>query len=219
VIGQLTLKNNIKMSSELTKLGVKYDTDKSTFHNFTDFYDLHLHKFKNEFKNILEIGVFYGASLKMWKDYFPDCNIFGIDTEDKREYNDERTIINICEQTDFNKINELFEDEFFDLIIDDGCHLMREQQLAFLYFSKKVKKGGIYIIEDLHTSIVDGKKISNQTTLDMVESLRDGYNFTSDYIKENDFNYLKGSFNSVEIFEVSQNNVHKKSITSIMYKK
>jgi hypothetical protein len=207
------------MSSELTNLGLQYGTDKSTYHNFTDFYDSHLNKLKNEVENILEIGVFYGASLKMWKNYFVNAKIFGIDTEHKKEYDDDKITTFVCEQTDLNKINELFEDEFFDLIIDDGCHNMKEQQMAFLFFSKKLKRGGIYIIEDLHTSVINGENINNMTTLSMIESLKYTKPFVSDYINETNFSYLKENFVKIDIFEHPQNNHHGKSITSILYKK
>lgn len=207
------------MKSELTDLGIKYGTDKSTYHNFTDFYDEHLHKHKESFKNILEIGVFFGSSLKMWKEYFTNCKIFGIDTENKTEFNDERTTVYICDQTDFNRINQLFEDDYFDLIIDDGCHNMREQQLSIMYFSKKLKRGGIYILEDLHTSVLNHNKINQQTTLSLIESLKDNLTFSSEYINEVDYKNLKSQFTEIHIFEQPQDNHHGKSITSLMYKK
>ena len=45
----------------LTELGVKHDTDKSTFHDFTRFYEKHFKKFRNENINILELGIFGGV--------------------------------------------------------------------------------------------------------------------------------------------------------------
>ena len=49
--------------------------------HFFDIYDSHLSHLRDEKLNILEIGVFNGGSLYMWKNYFPNSKVTGIDID------------------------------------------------------------------------------------------------------------------------------------------
>ena len=52
----------------------------------------------------MEIGVYHGNSLKVWKDYFPNAEIYGIDIDPScKKFEDERTKIIICDQNDDNQ--------------------------------------------------------------------------------------------------------------------
>jgi hypothetical protein len=57
----------------LHELGLKYKTDKATYHNFLKFYEKHINKAL--VKKFLEIGVYKGASLKMWREYFDEATV------------------------------------------------------------------------------------------------------------------------------------------------
>ncbi len=63
----------------LTRIGRRYGTDKVE-HGFCAFYDEHLDASRGRVRKVLEIGVFQGASLQMWRDYFPRATIHGLDT-------------------------------------------------------------------------------------------------------------------------------------------
>lgn len=65
------------------KNGIKYKTDKVTHHGYHRFYDYFLNPIKNHKMNILEIGVDDLRSLKMWLDFFPNANIYGVDINKK----------------------------------------------------------------------------------------------------------------------------------------
>ena len=63
----------------LTEIAKKYNTDKGSYHTFTDFYAEHFDNIRNDVLSLLEIGILRGASLKMWHDYFINAEIYGID--------------------------------------------------------------------------------------------------------------------------------------------
>lgn len=62
----------------LTELGRKYGTDKVA-HGFTDIYGALLDRDRGQVQRVLEVGVYYGASLTMWRDYFQNANVVGVD--------------------------------------------------------------------------------------------------------------------------------------------
>lgn len=134
-----------------------YDTDKyytdKYFHSHSyieNFYNSKFQDRKNA-KNILEIGVWTGGSLRLWRDFFTEATIFGIDI--KLPDIDSDRIFQIKGDGYANEIINLFKDDFFDIIIDDGPHTA-ESQIIFVqkYFSK-VKKGGLLICEDIASPI------------------------------------------------------------------
>jgi SAM-dependent methyltransferase len=145
--------------TELTKLANKYKSDKGTeegsCHAFSEIYDTYLFDIKDDVRNVLEIGIWDGSSLNMWYDYFPNATIVGLDIEDKRQYENDRIFCKIIDQSSTESLEAFVTDcdTLFDFIIDDGSHHMRDQQITFSYFFKLLKPGGIYVIEDLHTSL------------------------------------------------------------------
>src|SRR5690349_11812103 len=65
---------------------------------------------------------------------------------------------------------------YFDIIIDDGGHTMRQQITSLIYLLPKVRSGGIYVIEDLHTSYMinlNGASLVNTTTIEFIKRLMD----------------------------------------------
>ena len=62
----------------LTEIGIKYGTDKVR-HGYTEIYNKILDKYRLDNFNFLEIGVFYGSSIKMWNEYFTNAQIYAAD--------------------------------------------------------------------------------------------------------------------------------------------
>lgn len=150
----------------LHELGLKYGTDKATFHGFLDFYEQHLPG-RGFTGRLLEIGVMHGASLMMWRDYYPNAEIVAIDNERWPEV--EGVQIHRMDATDIRLLPQLGT---FDVIIDDGSHLTGDQQVTFfwLYFNQ-LNPDGVYILEDLHTSLMPNYITSRYTTLEMLDRL------------------------------------------------
>ena len=221
---------------QLTQLANKYSSDKGTMygskHGFSEIYDTYFINFKNQEINILEIGVNDGSSLKMWYEYFPNAFIYGLDIDDKLCYNNDRISCGILDQSKDEHL-EYFTKHIntkFDIIIDDGSHHLRDQQLTFYHFLTLLNSNGLYIIEDLHTSLCDkdtniyGRNIDiwddiNNTTLFYLQNKP----YNSVYLNDEQNQYIQNNIKEVTIFEKDNVNVpdnHKnKSITSIIIKK
>jgi cephalosporin hydroxylase len=122
-------------------------------------------------KRVLEIGVQGGGSLKIWRDMFPEAQIVGVDVDPScAEHAGENIAIHIGDQTDERFLETLGE---FDIIIDDGGHKMSQQQVSFNLLMPRLAKGGIYVIEDTHTSYWEGFLDLRITTVEMLKGLID----------------------------------------------
>lgn len=93
-----------------------------------------------------------GASLRVWKDYFPNAMIIGADIDERILFEEDRIKTFHVDQLKQSSIKEMWlniNKNNFDIIIDDGLHSL-EAGITFFYNSfEKLKKGGIYIIEDV----------------------------------------------------------------------
>lgn len=134
----------------LDELGLKYGTDKSSSgHNYLKSYEMFLESMRDKALTILEIGVWEGSSLKMWKEYFRSSVIIGVDIEDKKQYEDIRIATDRCDQSnakDLIRIGEYYG--LFDIITDDGSHHADHQILSFETLFPYLKSKGMYVIED-----------------------------------------------------------------------
>lgn len=123
--------------------------------HYFPIYEKHLTEWRNKTITVLEIGVFKGGSLQMWKRFFgPMATIVGIDINPEcKKFEEDSIHIRIGDQSDTEFLSELVE-EFgeFDIVIDDGSHQMEHIQKTFNYLYPRISKNGIYIVEDLHTA-------------------------------------------------------------------
>ncbi len=86
----------------------------------------------------------------MWADYFPHARITGVDIDPMcKMYSGGRIDVKIGSQTDPAFLSQFTD---YDIIIDDGGHTMTQQKVSFDVLFPLLKPGGIYVIEDLHTS-------------------------------------------------------------------
>ena len=146
--------------NNLTKLAIIFRTDKWGSHYYTPHYQQHFKKFKNKRNNILEIGVggydnpnSGGHSLRMWKQYFRKSNIVSFDIYDKLSLQEKRIKIYKGSQIDASFLELVCNKSGpFDIIIDDGSHINCHVIKTFEILFPKLKKGGIYVIEDTQTS-------------------------------------------------------------------
>lgn len=159
----------------LNDIGLKYNADKSSrFHNYLDFYQKHLPD-RDFSGRLLEIGVMDGLSMKMWREYYPNAEIVGIDIKDMSMFHN--TDWQVPESVklltlDGTKKADMQPLGMFDVIIDDGSHYMKDQQASFelLYYSQ-LNKGGIYILEDLWTSYIALYQNAKITTIEYLKRL------------------------------------------------
>lgn len=155
----------------LTRIGIEMGTDKAYYHTFTKFYEPYFRPLRDKEITILEIGIFDGGSLRMLQSYFPRAHIYAIDINPHSVKNyGERISTYLCSQTDTSRLDSLFQDKMFDIILDDGSHVCSHQQISLATLFRRVKPGGMYICEDIHTSFLEGYKDTTPTTYELIAS-------------------------------------------------
>jgi SAM-dependent methyltransferase len=122
---------------------------------YFEIYERHLSHFRGQAVRILEIGVYHGGSLQMWKHFLgPKAKVYGIDIDPRCKTLEEDGI----EIFTLDSGDRMALKEFcavmpkFDIVIDDGGHTMEQQTIALQELFWHVKNNGVYICEDTHTS-------------------------------------------------------------------
>lgn len=199
----------------LTKLAQIYKTDKYGKHFYTPHYQSHFSKFKYKRFRMLEIGVggqdnvlAGGASLRMWKRYFPFAKIYSLDIHDKSALQEKRIRIFHGSQVDKQFLEKVVaETGGLEIIIDDGSHVNEHVLETFKMLFPKLKKGGMYVIEDTQTSYWkeyfggDNTDFNNPNTImGFFKSLVDGVNSEEYGIKGYERNYYDKNIVSIHFY-------------------
>jgi len=120
--------------------------------HYFDIYDRHFARFRGHESHLLEIGVYSGGSLEMWRDYLgPKAHIYGVDIESAcRLYEDEQTRIFIGDQAD-RKFWRDFRRKIptLDIVVDDGGHEPEQQIVSLEELLPHLRPGGVYCCEDV----------------------------------------------------------------------
>jgi tetratricopeptide (TPR) repeat protein len=118
--------------------------------DFLRHYERHFTEFKQKNIQLLEIGVFDGSSLTLWKDYFPNATIIGVDINPQcKQHEEGRAIVEIGSQDDPEFLAILSRRYSPTIIIDDGSHLAHHVIFTFERLFPYLLPGGLYIIEDM----------------------------------------------------------------------
>jgi len=128
------------------------------WNHYFEVYERYFAKYRDTPVNILEIGISHGGSLQLWRRYFGEkANIFAVDINPAcKQFEEEKTKIFIGSQEDEDFLSGLKARlPALDIILDDGGHTMRQQLVSFSHLFSTVKDGGIYMVEDTHTSYWD----------------------------------------------------------------
>lgn len=174
----LTILNNDKKNI-LSKLCENYGSDKGYIdfekesiwpwkpHTYTNVYDNLFNHCRKDVKLVFECGIGTtndeipcnmstngkpGASLRVWRDYFSNAEIFGADIDKSILFSDNRIQTFYVDQLNNIKIKNMWKSinrNNFDLIIDDGLHDYEAAKTFFLASYDRLKEGGIYVIEDV----------------------------------------------------------------------
>lgn len=144
----------------LTELAARHGSDKWGIHFYTQHYQRYWEPIRDRQLTLLEIGVggfgdpdSGGASLRMWKSYFPRSQVYGIDIADKRGVAEQRIDVGRTDQTDRAALASLVRRTGpLDIVIDDGSHVSEHVLTSFSVLFPHVRDGGWYVIEDLQTS-------------------------------------------------------------------
>lgn len=188
------------MSETLQQIGRKHGTDKHDSNHtyagstYLNTYERYMNEYRDLPVKILEIGVRDGCSHRMWREYFPQGTIYGIDIDPRcKQTESDRIRIFIGSQSDPIIINKVVNHAGgqFDIILDDGSHVNELTLKSFELLFPSLKSGGIYILEDMHCSYLNdlGKYIISGQWPGM--QYNQGVNFS------NDRKVLNNFFNSI----------------------
>jgi hypothetical protein len=139
----------------LSQLNKETQSDKGTHHSYIDmYYESTFLPLKEKTNVVVEIGVCYGNSMRLWHDYFLNATIYGID-KDPRSHssrwqlnqNNNRCKIIKGSSNDISTYKEIPND--IDIVIDDGSHRIQDQLNSFNILYPKLKDSGVYVIEDI----------------------------------------------------------------------
>lgn len=140
-------------------LGRLFQSHKGSFMNkwvhYFDAYSEHFESLRQTPVKLLEIGVSHGGSLELWRQYFgPSATIFGIDKNAAcKNVAANYAEVRIGDQSDEEFLGRVVDEmDGLDLVIDDGSHVSRDQMTTFRVLFERLSEGGLYAIEDTHTS-------------------------------------------------------------------
>jgi demethylmacrocin O-methyltransferase len=172
---------------DLTELAQEFGTDKFGSHRYTPHYQRHLEHLRDREFTLLEIGIGGsdragkgGASLRMWKHFFPHAQIVGLDLHDKSFVAAERITPIQGDQADEALLRRIeAEHGPFQVVVDDGSHRPEHVRETFRVLFPLLAADGVYAIEDTQTSYWpewggSEDRHDPTTTMALVKDLLDG---------------------------------------------
>jgi hypothetical protein len=202
--------NNIEYHEKrlLTTLANKYELDKGNISGYKHYYTLKYQEIisdiiKNDDIQLLEIGLNHSntdtiPSLMMWNDYFnKHITLTGFDINSKFSiFNKNNINIVIGDQSNENDLSKLTKK--YDIIIDDGYHASKHQQITFKTLWSNIKPGGYFIIEDLHYQPNIETCIKTKT---LFENWKNNNWIETEYINYDEIQKIKSDIESVNFYD------------------
>ena len=175
---------------DLDRLAAIYGSDKWGEHFYTPHYARHFGPRRRRALTLLEIGIggyddprAGGASLRMWRAYFPRARIHGIDIHDKSAHDGRRIRTYRGDQTDRAFLEQVVKEIGRpDIVIDDGSHLNAHVVATFEILFPLLADDGLYVVEDTQTSYWPGyggspdRDADAGTSMGFLKRLADGLN-------------------------------------------
>lgn len=134
----------------------RYNTDKHPIH--LEVYATLFGHQRDKIQRVFEIGIRDGGSLLMFKEYFPNATIMGIDKGPLPKIGPDLPSIHMrhMDQSDAEALQDYTAGCTFDLVIDDACHFGAAIEASFNVLFPLLRLGGYYIIEDWGVSYYYG---------------------------------------------------------------
>jgi demethylmacrocin O-methyltransferase len=174
---------------DLSSLALRFGSDKWGGHHYTPNYERHFTPYRDRPVRVLEIGIggyeaadLGGASLRMWKHFFPRGSVLGLDIADKSDHDEPRIRTVVGDQSNVDFLTTLNARHGpFDIVIDDGSHLSPHVITTFTTLFPLLRPDGLYVVEDLETSYWPGWKGSTDpadpsTSVGFLKTLVDAVN-------------------------------------------
>ena len=173
---------------------------------YADCFHENLKELKNKKLDILEIGLAKGGGIASLYFYFPNSNLIGVDNNPFRIRYKSNRIRSIYFDTSSKKILQNLSNHLnqkFDIILDDGGHQLIDQILSFSENFKNLKKGGIYIVEDLnypdlHTMYNPTNEVVNLKTI--LKKISLGEEIFTKFMQKNEIENIKDDIESIKFY-------------------
>jgi hypothetical protein len=197
----------------LKALATIYGSDKWNQHWYAQHYENVFKQVRRKKMNIVEIGIggwdnprLGGGSLRMWRTYFPNSKVYGVDIYDKSPHDRLRIKTFRGSQTDSVFLESLVSRiGNIDIFIDDGSHKNGDVLFTFQHMFPHLVDGGFYVIEDTLTSYLpdyDGNandRNDPHTILGYFKSLTDGLNW-EEFTNHGDPSFLDLNIKSITFY-------------------
>ena len=206
----ISIKKKELFNKDLSFLFKYFDSYKLQ-EGYTDFYHENLKGLKGKKLDILEIGVARGDGIASFYFYFPYSNLIGVDNNPFKTRYKSKRIRNMyvdisSRQILKNLTNHL--NQKFDLIIEDCSHKLIDQILCFSENFKNLKKGGIYIVEDLNFPEIHKMYNPTNEAVDLKTILKKinlGEKIITKFMKENEIEYIQNNIENIKFYKGHDN--------------
>ena len=206
----ISIKKRELFNKDLSFLFKYFDSYKLQ-EGYTDFYHENLKGLKDNKLDILEIGVARGDGIASFYFYFPYSNLIGVDNNPFKTRYKSKRIRNMyvdisSKQILKNLTNHL--NQKFDLIIEDCSHKLIDQILCFSENFKNLKKGGIYIVEDLNFPEIHKMYNPTNEAVDLKTILKKinlGEEIFTKFMKENEIEYIQNNIENIKFYKGHDN--------------
>lgn len=136
-------------------------------HNYADYYEMLFRHCRHSITKVFECGLGTnnpilpssmtekgkpGASLRVWRDYFPNAQIYGADIDRDILFTEERIKTHYIDQREPKAIEAYWQqvgETDFDFMLDDGLHVFEAGSCLFTHSIHHLASHGIYVIEDV----------------------------------------------------------------------
>jgi hypothetical protein len=142
------------MEASFGAIALRHGTDKAeAVRRIIPVYERLLEPRRHLVTKLLEIGVLDGASLRTWHEYFPNAQILAVDIDPAAaDHGSDAVTVLIGDQGEPEFLSHVAEYGPFDIVVDDGSHYPDDQKTSLGVLWPTVNPGGVYVVEDIHTS-------------------------------------------------------------------
>lgn len=141
-----------KLMRSLVEIAQDHSPGSDKFNKgYMSIYERYLEPIREKDVVVLELGIWFGSSLRIWREYFQNARVVGIDSDFSKLRGDLEGIEVISgNYLDFRVIEQIIKDHGpFGVIVDDGAHHSNAQLYALKMLWPHLLPGGIYFIEDI----------------------------------------------------------------------
>jgi Protein of unknown function (DUF616) len=206
---------------ELNRLANKFKSDKGDLyyhrHFYTRVYDHFLSPLRQEEITILEIGLLghdiqaslhggpfiQAPSLFMWSEYFSRAQVHGIDIQDLSNLEDDRITFTRADQSERIVLGKVVQRCRYPIkvVVDDGSHVSKHQQISLAYLFPHLASGGLYFIEDLNDQPPHLEGPGTVKTRDLLLSILAAKPRSSVFIAKSEMDYLAANIADIQFYD------------------